>query len=111
MRRLRQALEDTGLDQHGEAVRHSPVLHDAAVHDASDVIAEVCHLGSRTTLTRGPTMMAVSIAEQPESPSVKVYPPDEALRRAQPLPPRERLVIEDVSQDDWTAFQEALAEK
>jgi hypothetical protein len=98
MRRLRQALEDTGLDQHGEAVRHSPVLHDAAVHDASDVIAEVCHLGSRTTLTRGPTMMAV-------------YPPDEALRRAQPLPPRERLVIEDVSQDDWTAFQEALAEK
>ncbi|MCA1677187.1 MAG: hypothetical protein LC799_35085 [Actinobacteria bacterium] len=53
----------------------------------------------------------MSIAEQPESPRVKVYPPDEALRRAQPLPPRERLVIEDVSQDDWTAFQEALAEK
>lgn len=75
------------------------------------VIAEVCHLGSRTTLTRGPTMMAVSIAEQPESPRVRLYPPDEALQRAQPLPPRERLVIEDVSQDDWTAFQEALAEK
>jgi len=36
-------------------------------------------------------------------------PPDEALRRAQPLPPRERLVI-DVPQDEWTAFQEALAE-
>jgi hypothetical protein len=30
MRRLRQALEDAGLDQHDEAVRHPPVLHDVA---------------------------------------------------------------------------------
>jgi len=27
-----------------------------------------------------------------------------------PFPPRENLVIEDLSDDDWTAFQEALAE-
>jgi hypothetical protein len=53
---------------------------------------------------------AVSIAEQPDEPRVRGYPPDEALQRAQPLPPRERLVIEDVPQNDWTAFQEALAE-
>jgi hypothetical protein len=52
----------------------------------------------------------VSIAEQPDATTVKVYTPDEALRRAQPLPPRERLVLEDVPRDDWTAFQEALAE-
>jgi hypothetical protein len=52
----------------------------------------------------------VSIAEQPDEPRVRVYPPDEALQRAQPLPSRERLVIEDVPQNDWTAFQEALAE-
>ncbi|MCP9490470.1 MAG: hypothetical protein MSC31_11430 [Solirubrobacteraceae bacterium MAG38_C4-C5] len=52
----------------------------------------------------------MSIAEQPDEPTVRVYPPDEALRRAQPLPPRERLVIEDLTHDDWTAFQEALAE-
>ncbi len=52
----------------------------------------------------------MTIAEQPAEPRVRIYPPDEALRRAEPLPPRERLVIEDVPQDDWTAFQEALAE-
>jgi len=54
-------------------------------------------------------LRAVSIAEQPDEPRVGVYPPDEALRRAQPLPPRERLVIDDVPQDEWTAFQDALA--
>ncbi len=63
-------------------------------------------------LTRpaGSTLGDVTIAEQPAEPGVKVYPPDEALRRAKPLPPRERFVIEDVPQDDWTAFREALAE-
>lgn len=58
----------------------------------------------------GSTLGDVTIAEQPAEPGVKVYPPDEALRRAKPLPPRERFVIEDVPQDDWTAFREALAE-
>jgi hypothetical protein len=52
----------------------------------------------------------MSIVEQPEEPRMRVLPPEEALRRAKPLPPRERLVIEDVPEDDWTAFQEALAE-
>ena len=56
------------------------------------------------------TLCAVTIAEQPAEPRVRVHPPDEALRRAKALPPRERLVIEDVPLDDWTAFQEALAE-
>lgn len=48
--------------------------------------------------------------EQPEGPTVRVYPPEEALQRARPLPPRGRLVIEDVSDEEWAAFQEALAE-
>jgi hypothetical protein len=52
----------------------------------------------------------VSSVEQPDEPSVRVLSPDEALRRAKPLPPRERLVIEDVPEEDWTAFREALAE-
>ena len=52
----------------------------------------------------------MTIAEQPAEPRVRVYPPEEALRRAQPLPPRDRLVIEDIPQDDWKAFQEALDE-
>jgi hypothetical protein len=57
-----------------------------------------------------PTLFVVTIAEQPAEPRVRVYPPEEALRRAQPLPPRDRLVIGDVPQDDWEAFREALDE-
>ncbi len=41
---------------------------------------------------------------------MRVYPPDEALKHARPLPPRERVVIQDVSDEEWDAFQEALAE-
>ena len=52
----------------------------------------------------------MSTAEHPDEPRVTVYPPEEALRRAGPLPAQERLVLEHVSEDDWAAFQEALAE-
>jgi hypothetical protein len=52
----------------------------------------------------------VSTAQQPEAPSVWFYPPDEALKRARSLPPREQLVVGDVPDDQWTAFQQALAE-
>ncbi len=38
------------------------------------------------------------------------YPPAEALKSARPLPKREDLVIEDVSDEEWAAFLEALAE-
>ena len=58
----------------------------------------------------GHRLPVVSLAEQPDEPRIKVLPPEEALRRATPLPPRDRLVIEGVPEDDWTAFQEALAE-
>jgi hypothetical protein len=50
----------------------------------------------------------VSSVEQPEQPTVRVYPPDEALKHARPLPSRDRLVIEDVPDEEWAAFQEAL---
>lgn len=52
----------------------------------------------------------MSIVEQPEQPRLHVYPPKEALSRARPLPRREDLVIEGVPDDEWMAFQEALAE-
>jgi hypothetical protein len=51
----------------------------------------------------------VSSVEQPEEPAVRIYQPDEAIKRARPLPPRDRLVIEDVPDEEWAAFQEALA--
>ncbi|HET7387613.1 MAG TPA: hypothetical protein VFJ19_13230 [Nocardioidaceae bacterium] len=39
-----------------------------------------------------------------------VRPPDEALRSARRLPPREHLVLEEVSDEEWAAFTEALTE-
>ncbi len=48
--------------------------------------------------------------EQPAEPAVRDYPPGEALRRARPLPRGEVLVIKDVPDEEWVAFQEALAE-
>jgi hypothetical protein len=52
----------------------------------------------------------MSTVEQPEEPTVRAYPPPEALKQARPLPPRDRLVIEDITDEEWKAFQEALAE-
>jgi hypothetical protein len=61
------------------------------------------------TAVRDGKLAVMSSVEQPEEPVVRTYTPDEAIRRARPLPPRERLVIEDVPEDDWAAFQAALA--
>jgi hypothetical protein len=52
----------------------------------------------------------MSTVEQPEEPVVHVYAPDEARKNARPLPPRDRLVVEDITDEEWKAFQEALAE-
>ncbi len=52
----------------------------------------------------------MSTVEQPEEPTVRVYPPAEALKQARPLPPRDRLVLDDITDEEWKAFQEALAE-
>jgi len=52
----------------------------------------------------------VCTVEQPGEPTVRVYAPDEALKRARPLPARDRLVVEDITDEEWKAFQEALAD-
>ena len=54
--------------------------------------------------------MGVSSLQQPDEPTVVVRPPEEALRRARRLPPREDLVIPDVPDEEWSRFTEALAE-
>lgn len=41
---------------------------------------------------------------------MRVYAPAEALKRARPLPDRKDLVVEDVTDEEWQAFQEALAD-
>jgi hypothetical protein len=52
----------------------------------------------------------MSTVEQPEEPAVRVYAPAEALKSARPLPPRDRLAVEDITDEEWKAFQEALAD-
>jgi hypothetical protein len=52
----------------------------------------------------------MSTVEQPDGPVVQVYAPDEARKRARPLPSREALVVKDITDEEWKAFQEALAE-
>ena len=48
--------------------------------------------------------------EQPEEPHLLVLPPEEALAAARPLPDRDHLVIEGVSEEEWDVFFAALAE-
>jgi len=43
----------------------------------------------------------VATVEQPDESKVHVYPPAEALKSARPLPKREDVVIEDVSDEEW----------
>jgi hypothetical protein len=63
------------------------------------------------TLGRGGrTLVPVSTVEQPEEPTVRFFPADEALKRARPLPSAKELEIEGLTEDEWAAFQEALAE-
>ena len=52
----------------------------------------------------------MSTVEQPEEPAVRFYSAEEALERARPLPAAKELEIEGLTEDEWAAFQEALAE-
>lgn len=40
-----------------------------------------------------------------------VLPPDEALKRALPMPSDEDMQIEGLTDDEWKAFETALAER
>jgi len=50
----------------------------------------------------------VSSVEQPEELTVHLYPPEEALKRARRLPPRDERGIEGLTDEEWNAFQAAL---
>ena len=54
----------------------------------------------------------VSIVPHSEEPtSLVVIAPDEALLRARPLPSDDEMAIEGLTDDEWTAFETALAER
>lgn len=54
---------------------------------------------------------AMSVLEQPGQRHFLVLEPEEGLRRVKPLPAEADLVIEDVTDEEWEAFHEAIAER
>ena len=54
----------------------------------------------------------MSIASHPEEPvGLTVLPPDDALDRALPAPNARDLEIEGLTDQEWTAFQQALSDR
>jgi hypothetical protein len=54
----------------------------------------------------------VSVAENPQGSShLTVVAPDEALERARPLPSDGDMVIEGLTDEEWDAFEQALADR
>ena len=54
-------------------------------------------------------MSVVSHSDEPAG--LTVVLPDEALKRAQPLPSDDDMAITDLTDDEWKAFQKALADR
>ncbi len=54
----------------------------------------------------------VSVAENPQGSShLTVVAPDEALERARPLPSDDDMAIEGLTDEEWDAFEQALADR
>ena len=45
-----------------------------------------------------------------EAGGLTVVPPDEALRAARPLPGDDEMAIQELTDEEWSAFAEAIAE-
>lgn len=53
----------------------------------------------------------MSVVPNPDQPSLTVLAPEEALKRALPLPSDDDMALEGLTEDEWTAFEQALAER
>lgn len=54
----------------------------------------------------------MSIVAQPDQPiGLTVVAPDDVVRRARPVPPAAALAIEGLTDKEWDAFEQALAER
>lgn len=57
-------------------------------------------------------LVLMSVVPHPDEPTgLTVLPPEEALKRARPLPSDHEMAIEGLTDDEWTAFEKALAER
>jgi len=58
------------------------------------------------------TLAGMAVVPNPDQPDVlTVVPPEEALRLARPLPDAEEMAIEGLTDDEWEAFEQALADR
>jgi hypothetical protein len=56
------------------------------------------------------TLALVSSVELPEEPRLHFYSPEEGLKKARPLPPRDEMGLgDDMTDEEWEAFQKALS--
>ncbi|MDA8057795.1 MAG: hypothetical protein M0032_07465 [Actinomycetota bacterium] len=54
----------------------------------------------------------MSVVPHPDEPTdLTVLPPEEALKRAQPLPSDEEMAIDGLTDEEWKAFDKVLAER
>lgn len=54
----------------------------------------------------------MSVVPHPDEHSgLTVLPPEEALKRARPLPSDDDMAIEGLTDDEWKAFENALTER
>ena len=54
-------------------------------------------------------MSVISPSDEPVG--LTILPPDEALERAKPVPKDEDLIIEGLTDAEWKAFAQALADR
>jgi hypothetical protein len=52
----------------------------------------------------------VSIAKHSEELGLQIWPVEEAIARAKPLPPKANLALGDVTDKEWESFHSALSE-
>jgi hypothetical protein len=86
--------------------------HGSAAQDRTDgrpISPKVLRVSFRQAWRLTIYTETVSTMEQPDEPRLSVRPPAEALRAARPLPARQDLVIEDVPDEEWADFLEAVA--
>ena len=57
------------------------------------------------------TIREVSAVPNPDQPLIVALAPEEALKAAQPLPADEEMVIEGLTDEEWEAFERALADR
>lgn len=78
---------------------------------ATDWATSLRSVATATSRGRGTdTVGVVSVASNSDEPvGLTVLPPDEALLRTLPVPTAEELGIEGLTDEEWDAFEQALA--